>query len=280
MHRRSVQVIQTNEAEQHLPAWQQTFRGLRWSDMPPQKASDIQKLNFALFRRGLYDPDLDVVAPEVAELESDEEAAAKPKLITTEDGRLLRRRNEKKKSPFVRALRVKRGPRPITVEGMDKIAMSRGRTEDGRPVGKEIAAWIAQGGGRTISRICRIVDTGMGTTLTKMARGGKCWLRPGTSDKIRDAMRQGEEQLRMIQEEARATDAMLAEVQQLLQRVRATGCTENYMCRLANIHGNTIYRLKTGVKMKLETLKQLRTGLKQALKTLNKPALRRHKQAA
>ena len=33
------------------------FRGLRWQDMPGSD-SDCQKLNFSLFRRGLYNPEV------------------------------------------------------------------------------------------------------------------------------------------------------------------------------------------------------------------------------
>jgi hypothetical protein len=34
-------------------AWELPFNGLRWQDMPPQGSVDAQKMNFALWRRGL-----------------------------------------------------------------------------------------------------------------------------------------------------------------------------------------------------------------------------------
>jgi hypothetical protein len=40
-------------------AWELPFNGLRWQDMPPQGSADAQKMNFALWRRGLLVRDAD-----------------------------------------------------------------------------------------------------------------------------------------------------------------------------------------------------------------------------
>lgn len=253
-------------SESHLPPWQQTFRGLRWSDMPPQKAAHLQKLNFALYRRGLYDPELDVVEPEVADLERDDEADSK--LVKTEDGRLLKKQ-PRKKSWTTKVFR-RRGPRPMTEEGKDRVAQTKGRTEDGRPVGLEIKAWLALGGGREVWRLAAIVDQGMTRTLKKLVAGGKSWLKVGTSDRIRAAMVQVDQHLLEMAEGEKQTAALHLRVTEMIQRVRAQGVTENYMCRLAGIHNNTIYRFKTGVKLKLETLQMVLDGLIKAEASLMK----------
>lgn len=65
----STAVIRT---ESHLPAWQQEFKGLHWQDMPGPTDED-RKMNFFLFRRGRYDPAMDVVEPDAVELQETED---------------------------------------------------------------------------------------------------------------------------------------------------------------------------------------------------------------
>lgn len=52
--------VQSNETKHpnYHPAvvgWRETWKGKTWRDMPGH-CDDVRKLNFALFRRGLYDP--------------------------------------------------------------------------------------------------------------------------------------------------------------------------------------------------------------------------------
>lgn len=58
--------------ESELPAWQQEFKGLHWQDMPGPTDED-RKMNFFLFRRGRYDPAMDVVEPDAVELQETED---------------------------------------------------------------------------------------------------------------------------------------------------------------------------------------------------------------
>lgn len=46
------------ETESELKPWQRTHNGLTWQDMPGN-IGDEQKINFALYRRGLYRPERD-----------------------------------------------------------------------------------------------------------------------------------------------------------------------------------------------------------------------------
>ena len=64
----SVIVIET---QTHLPPWMQEHRGLWWMDMPSSDR-DVKKLNFALFRRGLYDPNLEAVSDEKSGLNEEQ----------------------------------------------------------------------------------------------------------------------------------------------------------------------------------------------------------------
>lgn len=81
------------DSESHLPAWQQSFKGLHWADMPGRTSGgeSVQKLNFALFRRGLFDPEMDVVEPEAVELKEAEEGQDL-NVERTRTGKLVRRR--------------------------------------------------------------------------------------------------------------------------------------------------------------------------------------------
>lgn len=64
------------ETQTHLPTWMRVHRGLTWLDMPCAD-SETKKLNFCLFVRGLYDPDLEPVSDEDSGL--DEEGLRKAK---------------------------------------------------------------------------------------------------------------------------------------------------------------------------------------------------------
>lgn len=78
------------ESQTHLPTWQREHRGLFWWNMPSGD-SDTKKLNFCLFVRGLYDPDLEPVSDEDSGL--DEVGLAKAKRDS--QGRVLKRAGRK-----------------------------------------------------------------------------------------------------------------------------------------------------------------------------------------
>jgi hypothetical protein len=54
------------QTDSHLAPWERTHKGLTWRDMGGTDEF-MQKVNFSLFRRGLYDPSVDVVTGEAAE---------------------------------------------------------------------------------------------------------------------------------------------------------------------------------------------------------------------
>lgn len=56
--------------------WEQEWNGHTWQDMPTRGGSEHKLLDFALYRRGLYDPELDLAVDEEDE-EGDE--VVKPK---------------------------------------------------------------------------------------------------------------------------------------------------------------------------------------------------------
>jgi len=58
------------ETQTHLPTWMRMHRGLTWLDMPSGD-TDTKKLNFCLFVRGLYDPDLEPVSDEDSGLDEE-----------------------------------------------------------------------------------------------------------------------------------------------------------------------------------------------------------------
>lgn len=75
------------------PVWQQEFGGLSWADMPGADEF-AQKCNFALFRRGLYDPEMDVVEPDAVQLrevKGEEDLCVR----TTSTGKRVRLRGKK-----------------------------------------------------------------------------------------------------------------------------------------------------------------------------------------
>jgi hypothetical protein len=74
------------ETQSHLPPHQQVHGGLRWQDMPGT-GSEIKKLNFFLFRRGLYDPRLEAVSDEDSGLTEEELLEARRDV----SGRVLKR---------------------------------------------------------------------------------------------------------------------------------------------------------------------------------------------
>jgi hypothetical protein len=64
------------ESQSHLPTWKRVHNGLRWEDMPCVDVT-LKRLNFCLFVRGLYDPDLEPVTDEDSGLDEEGLATAK-----------------------------------------------------------------------------------------------------------------------------------------------------------------------------------------------------------
>lgn len=67
--RRITKVIRKS-ARPGMEPWEQRWNGHSWEDMPTVGGYEHKLLDFALYRRGLYDPELDLVVDE--EVEDDE----------------------------------------------------------------------------------------------------------------------------------------------------------------------------------------------------------------
>ena len=61
-------VVRVSERPGEEP-WEQRWRGLTWRDMPTRGGYENQLLDFALFRRGMYQPEIDLMVEEVTEEE-------------------------------------------------------------------------------------------------------------------------------------------------------------------------------------------------------------------
>lgn len=96
-----VQYLGTSRDER--PVWQQPCRGLFWNEMPGTSEDD-RKLNFALFRRGLYDPEIDRLEPGETVEVADE---SKVILVEREDGTKLVRNKKRGNMSWSHSLRVK-----------------------------------------------------------------------------------------------------------------------------------------------------------------------------
>jgi len=71
---RITKVIRESQRPGEEP-WEKTWNGKRWEDMPTWGGYEMKLLDFALFRRGMYDPEFDAVTEEV----DDESGEAVPR---------------------------------------------------------------------------------------------------------------------------------------------------------------------------------------------------------
>lgn len=103
------------ETQSHLPTWMRVHRGLTWLDMPCAD-TDTKKLNFCLFVRGLYDPDLEPVSDEDSGL--DEEALKKAKRDSR--GRVLQKAGRVKYGNITRLTPM--GAQAVSAKSADVVA--------------------------------------------------------------------------------------------------------------------------------------------------------------
>lgn len=96
---RSIRVSQRPGQE----PWEQEWNGHTWQDMPTRGGTDHKLLDFALYRRGLYDPELDLAVDE-----EDEEGQEGEKL----EQRKRERRRRYVSNIFARRQTAAQKPKP------------------------------------------------------------------------------------------------------------------------------------------------------------------------
>jgi hypothetical protein len=253
------------ESESHLPPWERTHNGLTWRDMGGMD-SDLQKLNHALFRRGLYNPSVEIVQGDEAEALLREV----PEGRRAAGGGVLVRKARRTGAGSIQAGVVTgktRGKKPVREIRAERCRELDAQEEAWEALRREIRAWCALGEGRTPNFIGECSDgqvlRGIMHRIVGEDNAGRR-VKPETLVNVRTALARAKvafkNRLRQQQRLDARRAAAAAGLQAAIQQPSWTCYTT--IAKSWGVGPAALYRLLQGQGVMVPTLERIEHGLK------------------